>query len=179
MNLVTLLAQFLGIVGFILLILSFMQKRKRNIFVVQVISYSFYCLTYYMLGALSGFSLSVIHLARSFFMAVKDKYKILNNNFPLFIFIVLYVVCGLKTYQDIFSLFPLIAVVIYTSMIWQGNSKEIRVAGIINALLWLVYDIHVKAIGALVGDISIAISTSIVLASMIKDDKRKVKSSTF
>lgn len=169
------IAQILGICAFIFLAFSFLMKKKEIILLFQIFSQIFYSVSYLLLNALSGYAYAIVNLLRCFFIAIKDKHEKLNNNLPLFIFIVIYCVVGVYTYQNVYSLFSIVAVIIYTSMIWQGTVKEIKYAGIINSTLWFVYNINFHAYTAAVGDLIIITCIVISLLKGRYDARRKTK----
>src|SRR5574344_1473518 len=157
--------QLIGILGFIFLAISFTQKKKEGILANQVISYIFYSIHYLLLNAKSGYIISVTNLVKCLFLTIKDKHKFLQNN------ILLYILATYYTYQDAYSLLPVVASIIYTSMLWQGTMKEIRVGAIINAFIWVIYDIHVLSYVCMVADSIILVINAVMLSRMCKNVK--------
>src|SRR5574344_528582 len=157
--------QLIGVLGFIFLAISFTQKKKEGILANQVISYIFYSIHYLLLNAKSGYIISVTNLVKCLFLTIKDKHKFLQNN------IILYILATYYTYQDAYSLLPVVASIIYTSMLWQGTMKEIRVGAIINAFIWVIYDIHVLSYVCMVADSIILVINAVMLSRMCKNVK--------
>lgn len=176
-----LLIQLIAVVGFIFLLLSSIQKEKDKILLYSIGCYIAYSIHYLLLNAKSGYIISVINLLRSLFLSIKDRHKLLQKNILLFIFILIYILVSYITYQDIYSLLPILGAVIYTSCLWQGNVKEIKLGSIINGILWVIYNIHVLSYVCMVTDSIIALINLIVLIRMCKDERfnqRKTKSLT-
>lgn len=163
--------QLIGIIGFVFLAISFMMKKREKVLTNQVISYIFYSIHYLLLNARSGYIISVTNLVKCLFLTVKDKHKWLQNNIMLFVFVLIYVLATWYTYQDIFSILPALAAIIYTSMLWQGTIKEIRIGGIINSSLWIIYNIHVLSYVGMFSDSSILLINVIMLIRMWKDEQ--------
>ncbi|MDE5630023.1 MAG: YgjV family protein, partial [Bacilli bacterium] len=73
------------------------------------------------------------------------------------------IITGILTWQDVFSIFPIIGTIIYTYGLWQDNVKIIRLTSAIVAVSWIVYDISVKALVDMVQKASQLISSMIAL----------------
>lgn|SRR5574344_372199 len=155
--------QLIGFIAFIFVVISYQKKTREGILATQIISNTLYSAHYYLLNALGGYIITVINLARSFVFILKDKYKWLNNGIILFTFILLFTVCSIYTYQDIYSLLPLLAAIIYTVMLWQGNAEEIRISATINESLWLIYNFHVLSYAGIIGSVVIIITDLIAI----------------
>lgn len=69
------------------------------------------------------------------------------------------------------SLLPIFAEIIYVITLWQKNVKKIRIGTLLMVLLWLVYDIFVKAYPSLITDLIVMSST--IIAIYLKDIRKK------
>lgn len=58
---------------------------------------------------------------------------------------------GLTSYQDIYSILPIIAVILYSIALYKGQNKIIRIIELISCSLFIAYNIKV---GAYIGLIS-------------------------
>lgn len=63
----------------------------------------------------------------------------------LIIVIILMIFLGLLSYQDIYSLLPLIAVILYSIGLYKGKTKIIRIIELISCSLFIIYNIKVQA----------------------------------
>ena len=86
-----------------------------------------------------------------------------NKNFVLIIFIILYIVMEILTYNSIFSILLIIASIIYLLGIWDGREDVIRKTGLINMYLWLIYSISTWAIAGVIQNIILIVSTHIAI----------------
>lgn len=66
---------------------------------------------------------------------------------------------------------PIVAELIYVLTLWQKSVKRIRCGTLAMVILWLVYDIIVKAYPSMLTDIIVIIST--LMAIYVNDIKKK------
>lgn len=143
-------AQILGTLGALSMVLSSWQKDRKKIFVFLLFDNIFYFLQYIALQAYAGAVTNVIGLIRTITFSKKGENKFLSTNYPLYIIIILYCIINVFTYDGIASLFPAIASIIYAIVLWQDEPKKIRIGSTIMLSMWVVYNIVVKAyVGAL------------------------------
>ena len=71
---------------------------------------------------------------------------------------------GLLVYKDVFSLLPIIGVLLHTFAFWITDEKIIRRVSFVGSPFWLVYNIVSGAYGSCIGDIlsMVSIGTAIV-----------------
>ena len=117
---------------------------------------------YLLLGALSGCITKVIAISRDIFIIIKDKYKIQSKIF-LLIFIAIYILAGISLYTNIYSVFPIIAAIIYIILVWNGNEKLVRKTAFICYFIWLAYNIFVFSVVGIISNIISIISTLIAI----------------
>lgn len=70
------------------------------------------------------------------------------NKVPIYyliIMIILMIVLGLLSYQDIYSLLPIVAVILYSIALYKWQNKIIRLIELISCSLFIVYNIKVGA----------------------------------
>lgn len=155
-----LLIQMIGGIGYFLLALSFYKKEKKEILIMQVISYIFFTIHYYLLNAITGTMcniLGLISLVIIYYLSGKNK----NKKTIVLIMIPILLIISLLTYQNIFSIFPIIAVIISLLSFINDNENIIRFIGIISAIGWLIYAIVYHSYVAIIFEIFIIISTVI------------------
>ena len=123
---------------------------------------------YFLLGAYSGCITKLLAIFRDYFIILKEKHSKLSNILYLFIFIMLYVVASIFTYNGILSILPLLAALIYIIFIWNGNEKKKKKVAFFCYFLWLVYNIFVFSIAGIVSNIIAIISTFVAIISIKK-----------
>lgn len=123
---------------------------------------------YFLLGAYSGCITKLLAIFRDYFIILKEKHSKLSNILYLFIFIMLYVVASIFTYNGILSILPLLAALIYIIFIWNGNEIIIKKVAFFCYFLWLVYNIFVFSIAGIVSNIIAIISTFVAIINIKK-----------
>ena len=155
-----LLAQLLGGIALIILVISFQKNKRSNLLRYQVFSSIFFALQYLCLNALNGCLMNVMTAIRNYlFSKFKNKVPIIYLIFIIIIMMILSII----SFNGIFSLLPSIAVIIYSIAIWYGDLKIIRVAEVISCLLFIIYNIKVLAIVGLISTIIELISALVAI----------------
>ncbi len=169
------LAQILAVIAFILDIICMQFKKKSGILVIGIISNTMYALEYTFLGAWTGAISFVIGIIRNitYFIYEKKKYK--PNIIVLIIFVFLIVGAGIYTWKDITSLLPVIALVLWTIVSWQSNTKWMRLAEAFICIMWIIYDLFVGAYAGIITEFIILCSTTIgIFRYDIKKKEEKI-----
>ena len=169
-NLFFIIAQIVGILASLVSIAAYHKKKKEKILSNMILSNSLNLIHYLLLGAYSGCITKILAICRDTFIISKTKNKSLSSNMYLLIFILAYVISGIFTYNNIWSIFPLIAAIIYIIPVWNGNELTIKYAAFISYFIWLVYNIFVFSISGIILNVISIISTSIA----IKNNKPRI-----
>ena len=150
--------QALGIIAWLLIVLSYYRKDTNRILVFQIISTILWCLHYYLLGAYSGLFICIFEVFRDSLYYKTDK-----DDFIFIASVPVYILYGLLTYSGLVELLPIFSSTIdgYT----LTKKKKIVVFGaIVSYTLWVIYDIAVKSYsGALTDGIVVLSNLSILL----------------
>ena len=150
----TKIAQVVGIVAVVMFLLSYQQKKRKNIILWNATSRILYIIQYILLGAFEGAALDIMGTVSSIAAQNKDK-KIIKKHLAIWITAInlLIIAVGLMLYENIFSLFPIVGVVLHTSAFWISNEKAIRIVSFIGSPFWLVYNLVSCAYGSVIGDV--------------------------
>lgn len=153
------LVQLFGLIGFILLVVSYWRKDIKELLVFQLFSGVFYALHYYFLGAYSGLFIILFELIRdfSYYKSDLDKYIFLAT-------IPVYAVGGFLSFSGFISLFPTFASVIDGYGLANNKTSAVLLA-ILSNVLWLVYDFSAHSYSGIVTGIIIIVSNIIVFIS--------------
>ena len=162
------ISQILGAIGYSLLAYSFFKKEKKQILYIQILAYIGFTTHYVLLDALTGTLCNIIGFIALiliyFFSNDEKKKKIL-----VLILIPLLIIMSVLSYENIYSLFPIIACLITFNSFLSKDENKIRFIGIISASLWLIYAIVYVSYSAIVFEAITVISTII---AYIKNKKR-------
>lgn len=159
-----LFAQIVGLLAVATFLLSYQQKKRKNIIVLNSTSRVLYIIQYIMLGAFEGAVLDVLGTISS--VAAQNKDKGIIKKYLKIVFIainaVIFIV-GLLLYKNIFSLFPVIGVFLHTSAFWISAEKTIRKVSFLGSPFWLVYNLVSCAYGSAIGDVLTMLSIGVAI----------------
>ena len=149
--------QLLGLIGFVVSVVSYWNKDIKGILYLQLISGFFYIIHYYFLGAIEGLLVVGIELIRDFlyFKTEWSKYIFIGT-------IPFYVILGLEIYDGIISLYPLFASGVEGFGLSLKKSSAV-VGAIISAGLWMVYDYVVGSYVGLITSLILFVSNMIIM----------------
>ena len=155
------IAQILGILGLIVVIISFQLNTKRSLLICQCISSFLFAIQYILLNAITGFCINMTCLVRNLIFIKYGERKI-----PIawiILTITVMTILSVSTYDGIISILPTISGIIYSIGIWQSNLKVTRICDIIACLNAIIYNISYLAIAGVISSILEMSSSSIAL----------------
>jgi hypothetical protein len=162
------IAQVFGTLGLLVMVISLFQKNKDKMLVYVVFNGIFFGIEYLLLKAYSGMFSNFFGIFRTYVSKEKEKNTKFNKWYVLLFFIIGYIVMGFLSFDGrVISLLPIIAEIIYVLTLWQKKVKRIRLGTLIMVILWLIYDIFVKAYPSMITDLIVMLST--IVAIIIKD----------
>ncbi len=159
------MAQILGFIYMVFLMMSNFGKNTKQILFMQTISFFFKTIHYYLLGGISGFLTSLISMIRNLIF-----YKIKQSKIWVVVFIIIYLIIGIITLKSIYTLLPVLATITYTLIINYDNPKYLRYGMIITSISWLIYNIYIISCSGIILQ-SATLITNII--AIIKLDKKK------
>ena len=164
-------AQIIGLIAFVVSLIAYHKKDKKTILNNMVTSNILNLIHYLLLGAFSGCITKLLAIFRDYFIILKEKNKKLSNSVYLIVFILLYIIATIFTYNGFLSILPLVAAIIYIIFIWNGNEVIIKKIAFFCYFLWLIYNIFVLSIAGIVSNIISIISTLIAIINTDKEGK--------
>ena len=146
-------AFIIGLAAVACFLLSYQMKRRRGIILINATSRALYILQYILLGAFDGAALDVSGMIASLLAGKKDA-PLIKKYLKLFVVGIdlIIIASGLIFYRNIFSLFPIVGVLLHTSAFWLENEKHIRLVSLLGSPFWLVFNITSGAYGSAIGD---------------------------
>ena len=158
------LANGVGVLAVILFVSSYQIKKRNGIILCNAISRVLYILQYLLLLAFEGAVLDVLGLVSSVLAQKKDAPFLTRFRLPVFLTVnVAMITAGVLLYRDIFSLFPLVGVLLHTNAFWISNEKRIRLMSFFGSPFWLVYNLRSLAIGSAIGDAMTIVSIGLAI----------------
>lgn len=169
------LAQICGVIALILTVISVQFKTKEKIVMCSVLANIVVTIQYFLLGALTGAVISVINTIRCLVFYFFKKKDMKPSIIVLIIFEIVAIISGSISWQNMWSLIPIIVTVIYTYGLWQDNIKVIRITTGIVGFGWAIYNIVVRAYVGALQETSQLISAIIALYRNKENKKELVK----
>jgi len=152
-----LLIQGIGIIAWIVLLLSYYREDTNKILFFQTVATFLYCIHYYLLGAYSGLFICVFEVVRDLLY-----YKTDWDDYIFYGSVPVYIISGIISFTNILDVLPIISSLLdgYT----LTKKKRIVVIGaIISYTLWVIYDISVMSISCAITDGLVVISNICIL----------------
>lgn len=149
--------QAIGIMAWIVMLLSYYREKTNQILIFHAISTTLYCIHYYLLGAYSGLFICSFEVIRDLLY-----YKTDWDDYIFYGSIPIYLISGIFSFKTFFDLLPIFSGLLdgYT----LTKKKKIVVLGaIISYTLWAIYNISVMSISGAIADIILAISNLCIL----------------
>ena len=156
-----LISQVFAFLSFIISLLAYHRKSKKQIMLFMVISNTLNSLHYLFLNAYSACVIKIIAIIRDGFITIKEDKKILNKSIFLYLFLLIYTTITIVTFKSIASIFPFLAATLYLIVIWNGKELDIKRISYQTYIFWLIYNICVLSI------VSICSSTISTISSYI------------
>ena len=178
------IAQVVGVVGMVLNIVSFVQKRQKTIILWQLCGAVFWTTHYCLLGiaqgtVLVGFILNIVAIIRAIVYSNKEKFHA-ESNWWIFGFTLSYIaayVCAFAVFGKeptlknfLLELLPVIGMVSLTVGFKMKKAVHVRALGYINSPAWLTYNIAHLSISGIICEVFTLISMTI---GVLKHDIKK------
>ncbi len=169
-------ANGIGVLAVLLFVLSYQLKNRRSIILCNVLSRGLYVVQYLLLGAFSGAVLDILGMIVSLIAQKKDVPAI-QRRLPLVILLTDLTVLGvgLLLYESLFSLLPILGVLLHTGAFWMTRERSIRRISFLGSPFWLAYNLHSRAFGSAVGDIitMVSIAVAVVRYDLLGKSKKE------
>lgn len=173
---VYIVAQILGLFGFVFYGLSFWQKNRKKVLMFDMIECTLYATHYFLLGGLTGGIANIVGVGRSATFMFKGKNKFTSGPYLPIMFLFFYALNAAFTWSGPITLFPTIGSMVLCLAIWQHNTRLIRRYSLLSNLFWLIYAFSIGAYVAVATNIILMISTT---SAIIKLDVLKERYSNY
>lgn len=136
-----LIAQGIGMVGLIFAIISF-QNNKRNLILVFLgMAQMCFIVHFALLGVWTASAMNIVGSTRTFFFMLRGRKKWMDNDLVMYVFISLFFIAGILSWQNWLSLLPIMAMAIETIGVWQKDPRKIRFIVIIPRPMWITFNV--------------------------------------
>ena len=169
-----LIIQLIGVIAYVILAFSYFKKNKKDILIIQIFSTIAFAIHYYLLGGITAIVCNLISLLIIIIIYFFEKHNGKNKKVLILSTIPLLILISLFTYENIFSIFPIIASTIVLVSFIISNENTIRISGIISALCWMVYAIIYKSYAGIFFEAFSAISAFIAFLKNFKIKNKNI-----
>lgn len=153
MTLLDWIALILGLSAVACFLLSYLQEKRNRILALNLTSRVLYVSQYLILGAWEGAALDVVGAASAALAQKRESRWMKKCRIALFVAINAAVITvGLLLYRDLYSLLPMLGVLLQTDALWLKREKHIRILSMTGCPFWFIYNFHSGAYGSCVGD---------------------------
>jgi len=167
-----LVAQIIGFIAFIILFVSFQFDNRKAIINLRSFHNFTYAIHFYLLGgAITAAVLNIISILRNFIFLYRSKNKYLDNIIWLILFLVIFILAGVFTWEGLVSILAIIGIGLGTLGVWSKKTKKIRYLTLLSNISWLIHNILVVSLAGIL--INVFIIVSIIIA-IIRFDKKYV-----
>lgn len=160
MDWINLLGQLMGLIAVALGFVTFQMRTQKQLLVVQIATAVAFCTHYYLIGATSGLMLNLLALVRNIAYYFKEKPLFSGKKCPIF-FAVAMGIMGLISWQDYYSIFIVLGLVINSYCLSFADPQNIRKSILVSSPLVLIYDAFVFSIGGTIYE-SVAIVSALI-----------------
>ena len=170
---IDIIAQIFGIIGMIIIILSFQAKQNKFFFLMQGVGSFMFFINFLLIGAYAGALFNLTNLIRGLLFSKNAK-----QPWKLALTELLYTGClGFSlifiwgdAWQIFLSVLPCAALLIMSVIMWKGNGRVIRYAQVsFMSPAWIVHNIFNFTLGGLVCESFNMVSSVIALIRYRKD----------
>ena len=165
------LGQILGLIAFVLSVLTFQQNTHKRIVLMQLLANTCFAIHFYLIGAYTGALLNAIGLARSAVYICKDQ-KWASSDWWIVFFSALCVAACVYTWQGPLSLLPVCAMILTSIAFGIDNPKRTRQFSFPSSPLWLIYNLVNHSWG---GALTECFNITSIIIGMLRFDRKQDK----
>lgn len=133
-------SQILVVLYYLIYSVTFHLKEKNKILSWGIFATILSGMSYFLLQAYTGIAMCLVAIIRNIWFSQSKSKK------NLIIIYLITLILSIYSFQNIFSMFNILATFIYTYSLWQENTKKYKILGIIVNVLMIVYDTYIKSI---------------------------------
>lgn len=167
-------AQIVGIAGIVLSLLSFQFKKRTQILFMQMSASLMFSLQLFMVGAITGGCLDLISFARGLIF-MNNKKGWASNPLWLYGFIAAMIVGGILTWENAWSLLPILGSILSTVALWMTKEVHIRLISLTVGPCWMVYNV---VMGAYTGAFNELLAMGSIVIGLLRHNRKELPHQT-
>jgi hypothetical protein len=166
------IAEVIGTIALIISVIVYQKNDRKSMLYLQGIACGVFFFQYFLLGAWTGAIMNLLNVFRNYVFASKGSKSWANSKLWLYIFIFLYIISTILTWQGWISLMPLFGMLTNTIAFWLRNTTHIRVISLTSPPFWFTYNFISKAYPAMICDIMAFVS---IIVGIVRFDIKNNK----
>ena len=161
------LSQIFIIINYVLLMITYQAKNRKNILIFNFGAIIATGLSYILVSAWSGFAMVLVAIIRNIIFMIDEKRNGKSDKITkkdIIILIVLYtisIISAIYTYEGFLSLMSVFGTMLYTYSVWQKKPNIYKVLGIPVGIVWIIYHIYIASIFGIILESLLLISAII------------------
>lgn len=164
------LANIFGLGAMISLFLIYQQKSRGRMIAAKLSADVFWVAHYSCLGGTAGLIPNLVGIFREIIFSFRKKHSFANSDIWPVIFVLITWVLGLRTFNSIFNVLPIVASSFVTIALWIDDPRLTKKISLPVSAVFLIYDIY---IGSYIGIINEAISIFSIIFFFARERKTK------
>ena len=175
------IAQVISIAAMAFNILSYQRKTQRGIITFQFFGSGLFAVSFLMLGSVMGMLMNIVCVVRA--VVYRERERLHSDHILWLLF---FIALSVTTYILSFTVFgtepsarnlivellPVIGMTASTVSFRMKEARAIRLLGLINSPAWLIYNICVFSIGAILCE---AISLISIIVGILRFDRKRTE----
>lgn len=175
-NMNFILAQIMGGIALVLVLISIFSKEKKYFFVIQVVANIFYALSFIFNGGLVAGINSFISVMRVLILYLFEKKKITPPKYLILVFSACYITVGFIFFARPIDIITMITPIMFTVAMWMKNMQLVRYTMISPNVLLTVYALILQVYTTALLDV---IETIFLIVAIVKFYLHARKSQTY
>ena len=155
------LGQIFGGLATVICLISYQMNTKKSLLIIQTVGTAFTCLSYFFLGATSGFVLNIVCIIRNIAFYFIQENKAFKAFYASIVFTIIVSVLGALSWQGYISLLIIIPLAVNTICLSLGKPQLLRYSILFTSTAIMIYNIFVFSIGGTINEALTVISAII------------------
>ncbi|MBQ2854616.1 MAG: YgjV family protein [Oscillospiraceae bacterium] len=158
-----------GLAAVFFCLLCYQFRERRAIIACNVVSRVLYVLQYLLLFAFEGAAMDLSAIPSSMLASRKNHPFVFRHRKLLWFggnLLILFL--GIAVWQNVFSVLPIIGVLLETNALWLTREKHIRLMSLASVPFWLSYNLICGAYGSVIGNVLMIVS---ILTALYRHDR--------
>ena len=135
------LIQLIGGIAYFLLSVSYYQKKKLEILLLQICASLAFALHYYLLSGLTGAMCNIISMIMMIIIYLYEKTGRNKKGILIILMIPVFILIAYFAWENIYSIFPIFSSIVMLIAFLLKDENNIRIMGVISNFSWTIYGI--------------------------------------